>query len=231
MAGTSLQPGACRANADVTRRGMIATMMAATAMSVPAAHASAAFKAPLLGREPWDQAFARMTQLKRVSDDASERYANVNKRYEALRLDPDSVDLREFKFQHRLHVLNKLDLDDYQRSVVDGRGIVWWGDDRALQRRLDAIDAVRKWRAADQRACDATGIDQLGDHCDEACDAYVDALDVLVEMPAPDLPALLWKLEYLMAAEADEGRSTPSWSPEYVSQTIADMRRLLSAEA
>lgn len=50
----------------------------------------------------------------------------------------------------------------------------------------------------------------------------------LITMPAPDRGALLWKLEYLLAASGDE---IEPWDASFVAQTVADCRRLLSDPA
>lgn len=56
--------------------------------------------------------------------------------------------------------------------------------------------------------------------CNEACAAE----DALMQMPAPDLAALRFKLEKLLASD-NEG--TDAWSADYVRQTQEDIRRLL----
>lgn len=67
----------------------------------------------------------------------------------------------------------------------------------------------------------ARSIEETADRlCNEACAAE----DTLMEMPAPDLAALRFKLEKLLAS--DEG-GTDSWSVDYVRQTKEDIRRLM----
>ncbi len=59
---------------------------------------------------------------------------------------------------------------------------------------------------------------------DELAGIQYDAEKELIAMPAPDRPALLWKLEYLLRGDGD---SVDCWSLDFVAQTLADCRRLL----
>jgi hypothetical protein len=52
-----------------------------------------------------------------------------------------------------------------------------------------------------------------------------DAESSVITMPSPDLAALLWKLERLLAVDPDG--TTSGWHGEYVRQTLADLARLL----
>jgi hypothetical protein len=66
-----------------------------------------------------------------------------------------------------------------------------------------------------------------GQRIDEAEELFTDARDragaVLLDMPAPDAEALLWKLEYMWLNDEEA-----SWSEEAVSGVLADARRLLA---
>ena len=50
----------------------------------------------------------------------------------------------------------------------------------------------------------------------------------LLNSPAPDRAALLWKLEHLLEVE-DDGSISP-WTGKMVVQTLADARRILGGE-
>lgn len=67
-------------------------------------------------------------------------------------------------------------------------------------------------------------VDEYGDEDDRIGNLRYNAEWALMEAPAPDRPALLWKLENLF--EVENG-STAGWSESAVAQTLADMRRLL----
>jgi hypothetical protein len=66
---------------------------------------------------------------------------------------------------------------------------------------------------------------------EQSADAQRDALKALMDMPAPHLAALRWKLDQAITFESDEDDEyMEAWSRSYVRQTIADYRRLLAAE-
>lgn len=55
---------------------------------------------------------------------------------------------------------------------------------------------------------------------------FVNAENALLYAPAPNLAALRWKLDRLLAIDTGE---TDAWSAEHVAQTVADVERLLAA--
>jgi hypothetical protein len=83
--------------------------------------------------------------------------------------------------------------------------------------------------AADARAAKIARIDdRLGysrsyDLQQAACDAWIDAEAVLFDLPAPDGPALLWKLEATWLGDEEAG-----YGKDRVSGILADARRLLA---
>ena len=84
--------------------------------------------------------------------------------------------------------------------------------------------------AADARDAQLAAIDKrLGrsaanDHYDRLSGAIGDAEEVLLNIPAPDGEALLWKVKRLYA----EGEGV--WEAGYEAQTHADLRRILSSK-
>lgn len=91
-------------------------------------------------------------------------------------------------------------------------------------------EPVVNWKAGMQRFLKAEsdyqdaarGTDEEAE--DGACDAYSDARWNLIHMPAPDLGALRWKLEYLL--EGSNGSIDP-WELTALEQTMRDIRRLM----
>lgn len=67
-------------------------------------------------------------------------------------------------------------------------------------------------------------VDELSDRL---LDAFINAKAELMEMPAPDLAALRWKLD--IALEIEENGELAPWKAHYVAQTLVDYRRLLPA--
>lgn len=140
------------------------------------------------------------------------------------------IDWKAFQGLDRFHVLRALDLEDYRRKVIEGRHVWWYGNDAALARRMAAIDSVQRYRDA------VAEVDRRFDY-DASCARNNDKLEamcaaedrLMMHVPAPDHAALRWKLEKLLEVEADN--STAPWAAFYVTQTLADMRRLLGGEA
>jgi len=66
---------------------------------------------------------------------------------------------------------------------------------------------------------------------DQSADEVADARRALLDMPAPELSALRWKLDHVITFEGDVGDDEymESWSRDYVEQAIADYKRLLPA--
>lgn len=76
--------------------------------------------------------------------------------------------------------------------------------------------------------------DQVHEEGERLSLAYCDAQNALMQLEAPDLYALRWKLDHILdLGDADEpkGGSTPSWSGRYVRQALTDITRLLPARA
>jgi len=98
-----------------------------------------------------------------------------------------------------------------------------------------AIDAIRDYRARSAIVRKTVGYDALCEAMERDCDAACGLEAALMQLPAPDGTALLWKLEVAFGSDRapfpDGVEYTPSLSREYLAQTFADMRRLLSGEA
>jgi hypothetical protein len=80
--------------------------------------------------------------------------------------------------------------------------------------RLDCIDDDRSWR------------------CTEIAG---DIITRLLDLPAPDLKAALWKFDYLSgfaegSLSRDDG-TTPAWTAYYIRGAVLDVRRFLGGEA
>lgn len=73
-----------------------------------------------------------------------------------------------------------------------------------------------------------TGMSGAGIVSDKAMDAYADAADTLILTPAPDLAALLWKMEHLFGETANAGAGTPAYCAEWGAALMDDARRLLT---
>ncbi|CAH0496622.1 hypothetical protein [Novosphingobium sp. CECT 9465] len=96
------------------------------------------------------------------------------------------------------------------------------GDD---QTRVGWTQAMRRHTIALHAYEAIAASASLDDHeADRLCDIENDIRWELIGMPAPDRPALLWKLEYLF--QGSSGSLDP-YNIELLAQTLADCRRLL----
>lgn len=85
--------------------------------------------------------------------------------------------------------------------------------------------AMVRFRIAERAYQDCASAEVVDDEkADELCDIESDARWALMGMPAPDRPALLWKLEYLL--QGSHG-CLDRYNIDRLQQVMADMRRLL----
>lgn len=92
----------------------------------------------------------------------------------------------------------------------------------------DRLMAQRDAAEVEYRSADTfynPGSDVEFDRLDQLCERFCNLEDQLMQMPAPHLRALRWKLDLLL--RDDEDRTTASWATSYVEQTRRDIARLL----
>lgn len=82
-------------------------------------------------------------------------------------------------------------------------------------------DLYKKRQSTIEQIGHSPGFERANDHYDELVNRMVEARWALMEMPAPNRAALLWKLDYLMEDTA--------YSDDAIEQPLADMRRLLGS--
>lgn len=96
---------------------------------------------------------------------------------------------------------------------------------RALVEAADARDAII------QSIRDRYGMDDLDDQSDDLGDRMADAQSTLMDLPAPDLSALRWKLDHLTEDAQGEDGSMACYGHSYVAQAMRDIARLLPEAA
>ena len=69
--------------------------------------------------------------------------------------------------------------------------------------------------------------DNVSDALERLCERFCDAQTVVMNVPAPDMAALRWKLDHILLSD---GGCQASWSVEYVKQMLADIDRLVPRE-
>ena len=194
-----------------------------TGMAV--AGATVALSAPTIAksvpasRAEWDAALAELKRAKAASDAFDPELTRIDEAYQtAVDQVPHvivEIDGRKISTANEMEVswarngsrsLRYVEACAYS-SVKASQQLVDAADARDAQ--LKAIDERFGWRAANS-------------HYDALSEAICDAEQVLLQLPAPDGEALLWKVNRLYAP--GEG----IWEPGHEDQTHADLRRFLS---
>lgn len=75
---------------------------------------------------------------------------------------------------------------------------------------------MREWNKA-------SGFEAIADRYEELVDTYANMAGELLNYPAPDAKAALWKFDHLYTGD-DAGTA---WDPDYIKQANADIRRFL----
>ncbi|SFR97711.1 hypothetical protein [Sphingomonas jatrophae] len=201
-----------------TRRALLGSALlapiATAAVAIPVA-------APAVDRSEWDRAKAAQDAAKRAYEAATKPAADATAAYQANPVPvPEKAIKREFwSYAHQDYVLRGLDLDDHEQRIrTDG-----FGTPESRAKRIADVQAIRDHRAADDALRDRTGYDRLHELSDEACDAWTDAAWEAILTPAPDLSAILWKLEWLFGSDKN---NNSSYSIEAIRTVEDDLRRL-----
>ena len=105
---------------------------------------------------------------------------------------------------------------------------------RAIEQAAETFDAEiyeplwEKERAFDEAHGTAHIVpDDIHDRHERLWEEVCDAAGEVLDAPAPDLPALRWKLDYLTGG----GKDWAAWCDEAVQQAMLDMARLLPTAA
>jgi hypothetical protein len=103
-------------------------------------------------------------------------------------------------------------------------------DDHTSPIFRDKAAAVRDAWLAHLAVCERLGWDAATDESERLCKVQCDRESDLITMPAPDLSALLWKLDRLFGEGG--GRSTgdsgDAYCGEWIDAVMDDARRLLA---
>lgn len=223
--------------APMSRRAALTGIgLAGGAAILPIVAASAA-KASTADRAAWDRAFAAYEK----ASAAEAAYAPTSDRIWAAFQEGKQdhlnscIDWKNLGFTNSLDRRNTayvMDVEAEWQSYLDGYNKWWFSPNpdkcRAQMRAaLDSVVEFRRREAEHRRAC---GWEEAAERTDALSEAAYEAKwTLLSKIPAPDLPALLWKLEVFLQTE-DEG-NVPNWTEKAIELTMADARRLLSGEA
>jgi hypothetical protein len=231
QASSSVPSNADKARAGLSRRSAMQIMTSAAAVPVTAFGAAMPAFARRTDRSPWDAAMARFRIADREADEAGARFNGVEEKFFELLQKIPHVTIGPDLYTGRTQPVSTEDAQMVReartlvRQLAEGRrwhepGIPGLEEHTQFCRNLAA--AADK-RDAQIEALDAElGYSKANDAHDAAIEKMCAARDRLIEMPAPDGEALLWKLDWLFFSDH-------CWTEEgYVDQTVADTRRMLA---
>jgi hypothetical protein len=226
---TSVAADADSARAGVSRRHVM-TAMAAIVASSTAAPAFAGVK-PAADRREWVQALRHYEMAREKAERIGSDFDGIYSRYhEAIEKVPHvTVD---FDMADKpITTSDAYMLADAKRQV---RGVMYLenhpGNYQSHRWAQRLLDAQQEREAAMNRIDERMGYSIAAQRCDDAWDAESEAKTRVMQMPAPDRAAVLWKLEELFGAKQleDEDGGIPPWSVDYTAQFFDDVRRFLS---
>ena len=108
---------------------------------------------------------------------------------------------------------------------TDAGGIVYYANYLKFFERA-RTEWLRSLGLGQQALRERTGYDRAHEQWDEAASVHTDAAWALVTMPAPDIAAVSWKLDYLFADDVQGDDSNSSYNIEAIATVLADVRRL-----
>lgn len=214
-----------------TRRallGAVAALPAIVALSAPALATVA------IDRHAWDKTFSTMLRAKAAVDADDLRHKPIREayRFACEAIPHTSVTIGNAPDHRILSTANLPDLS-FARGLVNGAAP---DNDRPTVvacRNLIAADHSR--RDEQQRIGERTGYHESAETAEVLYEAYADSWGALMALPAPDAPALLWKLEFLFGEEVDSDEEGDAFCSSYTTtwmrMVMDDARRLLVGRA
>lgn len=124
----------------------------------------------------------------------------------------------------------------FEIEALDGRVARYTMSPNDLHAWDDYWSPVVKRNAAEVRSAwlayratyDELGIQAVDDESERLCDIQCDLENRLLEIPAPDTAALLWKLDYLFGPETLGNKNyCDAWCARWIAVLMHDARRLI----
>jgi hypothetical protein len=226
-------------NVGVSTRREMMNMMARVAggtaiATLPAAGIAGQSVASTTDRSAWDRAMIRWVRAKRIADDVVAAYDRAWMAVEAEAPQPEPFAHHFTASEHHRALLYSVDLEErlarYRRiapvSVFPAEAA-----QRSIQEAQQIVERIKAFREARRIANDRHDHTRLEEAYESAIDELGDAESALMEAPAPDTTALLWKLERLWGEDVERGESGGSYCHEWMAALMADARRLLDRRA
>lgn len=215
----------------LTRRTALGALGIASAAAItPIAGASIAQAATRPDRSAWDAAMAKFLAAEKEHDATSSRLTAIEEAFYEAREKVPHVALRPDPYSGRLDPVTTADTFNvkYARRMVsqlaEGKrhhdlDVPGLDEHTQLMHELAsaADDRDSKIKAIDEEL----GRSKMEAEYDAANDRMCDARSALIQMPAPDGEALLWKLRWLYF---DDG----TYDEAHIAQTVRDAHRIIA---
>jgi len=205
-------------------------LLAAVALTPALAAVPALASAPLADRRAWDAATAALDKIKAADAAFTPGWWDA---WQKCKAECDAVPHVEFGPSahfgpRKFSTADTMEVRRARREVADldsGRmrldDIADLREGYEMKRQL--VVAAEKRNHQVQAIRTRYDMDRLDARAEELGDLIAEHRQRLMDIPAPDLPALRWKLDQLR----DENGDIVQWSAEYVDQCFADVARLL----
>lgn len=181
-------------------------------------------------RRAWNNAIRAKERALEAWEAFGPEYDRVHKAWLANRPSMDGIQWSAFFPEHhhpggKENIARNLDLQARWEQFLEGQGKWWFSQtpDKTKSEFRAALDGVQAFRDAEEQHEIESGMKAADEEYNRLSEADSKALDKVMRMPAPDLAALRWKLDYLTT----DGESWDGWSESFTRQTYADIARLL----
>lgn len=202
------------------RQALVGIGLAGAAVAVPLSGAIASG----VDRSAWDAAVAELARAQAAADAFTTKVERIN----------DAFDRLKSKVPH-VEVPNPYGPPSSKTSTANHHHVQWARgsarDVRYLEEcayethrsEMALVDAANAREAKIARIDARLGYSASNDHHDALCEAICDAEQRLLNIPAPDGDALLWKINKLYQP------GSGMWASGFEEQTVADLHRFLSS--
>jgi hypothetical protein len=217
------------------------TVLGAIAALPVVALAAPALATPAIDRTAWERILGRYQRAKAASAEADRRCEAAYDEFKRIEPSDEAIPFREFTIMRgaptryeRHHIARIMDVEQEWELFLSLEGKTWFARDPEKRKGeyRAALDAVTDYRRRLAEAERSSGYNAASDRSDRLGDVCSEIENELIETPAPDRAALLYKMERLFGPEArGVDNSCPAWCAAWINTVMADAHRLLSGEA